>query len=311
MPVEACGVRIDWGEVPDHVRSAVEAVIGGKVESAVTQVGGFSPGTAVRVTTKGGTRAFVKAVSSAQNERTPSLHRAEAHVLRNLPPTPLIPPLIGIFDDGDWVAIVSEDIDGTTPVVPWNAGDIDAAMAALTSIEQTLTPNPVPDLPPVQAAHASVFSGWERIMAAPPPELDPVQRAHLDELASLAAFGLRSLDGSNLVHSDIRADNLIRRPGGTMTVIDWPWACVGAAWLDRLLLIANIDLYGSHDPEELTRRYLSRIDPEQVTAVVAGLCGYFVDIARKPPDPGLPTVRVFQQAQALSTWKWFQRRHWN
>ncbi len=232
-------------------------------------------------------------------------------MLRHLPTTPLVPELIGIFDDGDWVALVAEDIDGATPPVPWHADDIDAAMTALYSIEQTLTPNPVPQLRPVRTAYASLFGGWERVAAAPPADLDTWRRDHLDELASLAAVGLGSLDGPGLVHTDIRADNLIRRPDTTMTVVDWPWACVGAPWFDRLLLLVNIDLYGGHDPEELTRRYLDRVDPEQVTAVLAGLCGYFVDIARKPPDPGLPTVRAFQQAQAESTWTWLRRRHRN
>ena len=124
----------------------------------------------------------------------------------------------------------------------------------------------------------------------------------------MAATGLRSLPGRSLVHGDVRADNLMCRPDGTVAVVDWPWACVGAPWFDRLLLCIDIDLYGEHDPEHLTRRHLHDVDPDQITAVLAGLCGYFVDIARKPPEPGLPTVRAFQRAQAHSTWRWLQRR---
>src|SRR5215213_9278300 len=73
-------------QIPARVRAAIEAIIGGgAVVTAVSQSGGFSPGTADRVVTADGRRAFVKAVSSTQNEQSPSLHRAEAHVVD---PTP-------------------------------------------------------------------------------------------------------------------------------------------------------------------------------------------------------------------------------
>ena len=51
---------------------------------AVSQAGGFSPGTADRVGTAEGRRAFVKAVSTAHNPDTPGLNRREVGVLRSL-----------------------------------------------------------------------------------------------------------------------------------------------------------------------------------------------------------------------------------
>ena len=308
VPINARGVRIAWHQVPLVVQRAVERMLGGSVTAAATQPGGFSPGTAARVTTEHGRRAFVKAVSSAQNPRTPDLHRAEAHVVECLPANPVVPKLIGLFDDGDWVAALYDDVEGHTPTAPWQPTDIDAAMTALYSLAEIFTPNPVPGLQPLHTSSAPVFAGWERVAAHPPSDLDRLQRTQLDDLIQLAAVGLQSLPGSSLVHGDIRADNLIRRLDGTVAVVDWPWACVGAPWFDRLLLCINIDLYGGHDPEHLTPQYLSDVDPDQITAVLAGLCGYFVDIARRPPDLGLPTVRAFQQAQAHSTWRWLQRR---
>ena len=71
--VTASGVRISWTQIPAWVRAGIEAIIGGgAVVTAVSQSGGFSPGTADRVVTADGRRAFVKAVSSMQNERSPS-----------------------------------------------------------------------------------------------------------------------------------------------------------------------------------------------------------------------------------------------
>jgi hypothetical protein len=90
--VAASGVRISWMQIPARVRAGIEAIIGGgAVVSAVSQSRGFSPGTADRVVTADGRRAFVKAVSSTQNEQSPSLHRAEAHIGGQLASTSFVP----------------------------------------------------------------------------------------------------------------------------------------------------------------------------------------------------------------------------
>jgi hypothetical protein len=106
--VAASGVRINWMQIPVRVRAGIEAIIGGgAVIAAVSQSGGFSPGTADRVVTADGRRAFVKAVSSTQNEQSPSLHRAEAHVVGQLPSTSFVPALLGVYDDGAWVGLTT------------------------------------------------------------------------------------------------------------------------------------------------------------------------------------------------------------
>ena len=72
--------------------------------TAVSQSGGFSPGAADRVVAADGRRAFVKAVSSTQRKQSPSLHRAEAHVVGQLSSTSFVPALLGVYDDdGEWV----------------------------------------------------------------------------------------------------------------------------------------------------------------------------------------------------------------
>lgn len=130
----------------------------------------------------------------------------------------------------------------------------------------------------------------------------------LDELAALAEHTLDRLHGETVVHADIRADNLLVRPDGSMVVVDWPWAMVGPDWLDRALLMINIDLYGGHDVEVLVRRHLGHVDPQLITGSLAGMCAFFVDSARQPDVPGLPTLRAFQHAQGVSTTAWLRRR---
>jgi hypothetical protein len=109
---QATGVRIGWADLPGKVRSAIEDLLGSPVVEAVSQPGGFSPGTADRVRTAAGTRAFVKAVSMAQNPGSVEFHRREAAVTARLPAEAAAPRLLGTYDDGEWVALVLEDVPG-------------------------------------------------------------------------------------------------------------------------------------------------------------------------------------------------------
>ncbi|HEY5820344.1 MAG TPA: phosphotransferase [Propionibacteriaceae bacterium] len=305
----ASGQRITWTALPDAVRGWVEEVVGGgPVVVHQSQMGGFSPGTADRIRTADGHRAFVKAVSPTQNPRTPDLHRQEAQVVALLPDTGRTPRLLGVYDDGFWVALVFEDVAGHTPSVPWIGTEVAASMTALAQLAADLTPSPAPQLGPVAGRLREPFGGWARIRADRPRGLDDWSGGRLDELVTLAEHGLAAVAGDTLVHSDIRADNLLVGADHAVTVVDWPWAATGADWVDQLMLVVNVDLYGGHDPESLLAQYLNRVPDQDVTAVLAGMCGYFSDAARQPAPVGLPTVRAFQAAQADSTRAWLRRR---
>lgn len=182
-------------------------------------------------------------------------------------------------------------------------------MTTLQQMAREFTPSPVPHLASVTSSYATVFAGWERIRTEPPADIDPWAWHHLDDLCRLAARGLARLAGDSLLHTDIRAENLLIRTDGTIRVVDWPWACTGAAWFDQFLLCVNVHLYGGHDPEKLVWHYLGTVNRDDIRGTLAGLCGYFTDVARQPPDPGLSTMRAFKRAQARSTLTWLRGRY--
>lgn len=303
-------MRIGWDDLPAHVRDEIESILGDRVVDARSQPGGFSPGTADRVRTAGGRRAFVKAVSGAQNDRAPHLHRQEAAVTAALPPGVPAPRLLGHYDDGDWVALVLQDVEGRHPVTPWLRPELDAVLAALATVATVLTPPPLPGLEAAGGRLVDNFHGWRRIAADPPADLDPWAAAHLDELVALADAGIGALAGDTVTHVDVRADNLLIGPDGTVTVIDWPWACVGPAWLDTLLIMVNVNLFGGHDVDTLLAEHAGRLGgrPDELTAVLAAATGYFLDACRLPAPVGLPTVRAFQRAQGVATLTWLRGR---
>jgi aminoglycoside phosphotransferase (APT) family kinase protein len=309
--VSATGVRIGWADLPAHVRAAVEAVLGGAVVAAVSQPGGFSPGTADRVVVADGRRAFVKAVSSAQNVFAPQLHRQEAMVAAALPADAPAPRLLGTFDDGDWIALVVEDVDGRHPRTPWEAAELAAVTGTLRRLAAALTPSPLSGLPTSAERLGGDFAGWDRLVDEPWAELDGWAAAQLPLLGAAAARGVAAMSGDTVVHGDLRADNLLLRPDGTVAVVDWPWASVGPAWLDLVLFSINVRLFGGDDAAERLLADVAtwhRIDPQVCTDVLAGAAGYFLDAARRPPPESLPTLRDFQRAQGEALLPWLRAR---
>ena len=111
----AVGVRLPYDAVPATVRTWAEQTLGSPVAAVAEQVGGMSPGCATRLTCADGTRAFVKAVGASLNPDTPGLFRREIGVLTHIGAHPLWARMLASYDDGDWVALLIEDVEGRHP----------------------------------------------------------------------------------------------------------------------------------------------------------------------------------------------------
>src|SRR5436305_4241254 len=222
-------MRLEWIEVPTAVRDAVAATLGSPVVSAENQPGGFSPGVAARCQLADGRRVFIKCVSDGQNPMSPSLHRREAKVATALPSGIPTPAFLGTIDDGSWVTLIFEEVDGQPPAQPWSMPDLDATFRALDELTAATTPCPVEGLLPFGTQFAAVFDGFRCLAGGggAGDRLDDWTRRHLDRLADMEAGWAAGASGQSLVHADVRADNLLVRPDGTIVVVDWPHACVG------------------------------------------------------------------------------------
>lgn len=309
--VTAAGVRIGWSDVPAHVRLEIARIVGAPIVATESQVGGFSPGAAERLVGADGRRAFVKAANGSLNAFTPDMYRREIAITAGLPATAPATTLLGSFDDGDWVALVLADVEGRHPVTPWETGELASVLETLQRLADELTPVPAGlVVPRTEDELRDDFGGFDNLAAEPWDELPGIAVDHLDELRALAIRGIDACHGESLVHLDVRADNMLVRPDGSVVLVDWPWACRGAAWIDSVALLVNVGLYGGHDIEALTTRspVLRAADPELVTAFLAGLAAYFLDYARRPAPAGLPTVRAFQLAQGEVVIGWLASR---
>ena len=303
----ASGVRVPYGELPARVRGWVEDVLGEAVVEAVTQPGGFSPGVAARVRTAGGRRAFVKAVSAEANPESPGMHRQEARVTAALPDVAPAPKLLSSYDDGVWVGLALEDIDGRHPMTPWRADELRRVVAAVDELYADLTPCPLADAVEVGDQWRPEFGNWRTVAAAdaPPAGLDPWVLPHLDRLAELEAQWEAAASGDTLLHLDLRADNMLVTDE-RVWLVDWPWAARGNPVFDLAAFCPSVAMQGGPPPAETFA--LSTVcrdtDPEVLRVLVATIAGYFAVKALQPPPPGLPTVRAFQAAQGEVALRW-------
>lgn len=312
-PPPAAGTRLAYLDLPERLRRVIDDALGSPVRSAVTAVGGFSPGVAARVRCADGSRAFVKAVSAAQNPDTPRLLRMEAAIAADLPETVPAPRLRFDYDNGDWVVLAFDDVEGSTPPMPWTLDDAHAVLATVAQMLRTLSPSPLPHAPTALDHLRGDLLSWTRLAADPPPDLDPWERAHLDRLASLGEAVVvpdGPMSGMTLLHLDLRADNILIGPDRQVTVVDWPWGSLGPAWADPLILGVDLLVYGHHDPEPLLTEHglLDSADPDGVTGFLLGLAGMWAEAYRRPPPPGLGTLRPFQRAFHDAALAWGRRR---
>lgn len=296
--VHAAGVRLPFEEVPAAVRAWVERALGSVVVSAATQQGGFSPGVAARLVTASGRRAFVKAVGTSLNPKTPSLFRQEITAMQAIGPLPMAPELYDVYDDGDWVGMLFEDISGRLPDHPWEQADADRVLEAVAELTDALDPSPWPDAPIAAVRSVEFLSRWDNVLA---DGLDVPEwlAGRVEEMAELARTGLRALaEGKALSHWDLRADNIILTDD-RVVFIDWAHPALAPRWADTVILHA--DMRESVRLPELP-------DDVPITGFLAAIAGGLWWGAAQPDPPGLPTIRAWQRRHAIIHLDWVQER---
>ncbi|MEU4197945.1 hypothetical protein AB0E69_39040 [Kribbella sp. NPDC026611] len=292
----AAGVRLPYSDLPTALTTWVERTLGSVVVSATTQQGGFSPGTAARLVTASGRRAFVKAVGTSLNPKTPSLFRQEIVAMQAIGPLPMAPQLYDVYDDGDWVGLLFEDIAGRLPSHPWVQDEADRVLEAVAELTDALDPSPWPDAPVVAERSREFLSRWDSVLAdglAVPSWVDP------EQFAQLARVGLRALaEGKALAHYDLRADNIILTDD-RVVFIDWAHPGLAPRWTDTVILHAEMR-------ESVVLPELP--DDEAITGFIAAVGGGLWWGSAQPAPPGLPTIRAWQRESALAHLGWVRDR---
>jgi hypothetical protein len=292
----AVGVRLPYDAVPAAVRDWVEETLGSPVVAVAEQVGGMSPGCATRLTCADGTRAFVKAVGATLNPDTPGLFRREVGVLEHIGAHPLWARMLASYDDGDWVALLIEDVEGRHPDFG-DAADLQAVLDGTDRLSEVLQAREVP--PTVDLVDIGErFLIWAETLAslAEAPAATPVPdwlrsdpHGWADVLRDHAARPM-----PHVAHWDIRVDNLLRRPGGEIVFVDWGMAARGPAWADPLL--ARLERMDEpwFAASTASSPALVEAGDEAVTAFLAGFGAHLAVRSVVAVDVNLPTLNDFR-----------------
>lgn len=305
------GIRSAWADVPPTVRSAMDALLGSEVATTQEVSGGFSPGPAVRADLEDGRSVFIKAAGRHPNELSPAMHRREAAVLDLLPPAVPAARLLGTVDDGDWVALAIEWVDGRMPAAD-DPDDVGRLLDLLRRVAEAPQGAELTHLEPLAVTHPDLWGHWTELAAEPHPDLDGWSRRHLDRLAELDAQAPAATVGSHLLHVDVRTDNVVLAHAAPSAdvLVDWPGASLGAPWVDLVALLPALHLDGGPPPSAVMEGSpLARAaDPGAIDTFVVALAGYFTRSSLLPAPPGLPTLRPFQAAQGAIARDWSAQR---
>jgi aminoglycoside phosphotransferase (APT) family kinase protein len=305
MSFNAAAVRPRWGELPPALRASIERRLGSAVTSSVEQNGGFTHGAATRLLLADDSRAFAKAMPA--DDALAGMYREEAACAARLPARVPAPRFRFSLEEAGWIALVFDDVEGRHPDLAEPA-DLLAVLLTLERLAETLTPSPLPDALPVAQSLAPLLNGWRTYAAGnTPADLDAWSLRNLDRLGRLEAEWVEASAGNTLLHADLRPDNMVLARTGRIFVVDWACTCIGAAWVDLVVLlgsVAGVDAEAIVSTHPLTRD----VDPLAIDAFVCALLGCWEKECREPEVPTSPQLRRFQARNAGVTRAWLARR---
>jgi hypothetical protein len=298
--------RLRWIDVPPTTRLAVEAMIGGRIVDAESCPGGYSPGLATRLTLDNGRCVFVKAMDGDAWPSECEAHRIEATIVAALPAAVPAPRFIGSFDDGRWVALAFENVDGRMPEEPWTHATLTRAVAAVVQFTEAVTPSPI-----VLPHDHPRLGGWSDFGAdrARHARLAKVSMWAADGVSKLVALepdGLRAAQGSSLVHFDLYPHNMLVTDDRVMFV-DWPHARLGAPLVDLVIVLSSAAADGI-DPEPFIRTYASAADRTAIDAILVAHAGFLLAGGLAPAPPGLEAITAAKRRLGRGAVRWLERR---
>lgn len=284
------------------IHDAVSQVVGKTLVDCqpLQKTGGFSPALRLLARFADGTTAFVKA---ATNSSTAEWLRTEAIVYQHLGKRDFLPYVFGIADSSDVTLLVLEDLSAARWPAPWYAGDIPRVLAAMEQIHELASFFPPGFLPRQEDQRPDLIS-WEKVGADPESllSLGLCSRTWLENALPtlISADQNVVLDGTDLVHQDIRGDNLCFTEDGRLVIVDWNWVCIGNGKMDIACWLPSLHNEGGPLPEEILPN-----EPELASL----LAGFWAARAGTPPFdfPGAERLRAFQRLQLTVALPWAVR----
>ncbi|MFC7330487.1 hypothetical protein [Marinactinospora rubrisoli] len=180
-------------------------------------------------------------------------------------------------DDGDWVALVFEEVPGRLPAQPWRGTEQDAILTAISDLAEALTPSPVDG----GLLRGPRLGGWPKFADAPGAAglaaLSSWAEDHIGLLVALEENAV--LAGDTLLHGDLYPFNVLVTADRAY-VGDWPHAWVGRTHCAAVTLISGASL-GGVDPRAIADGHpLTRdLDPGRINEMPSLHAGFLLRAA--------------------------------
>lgn len=215
-------------------------------------------------------------------------------------------------------------LTGQTPRHPWARGDATRALDALGGLGQVLagasTSPAARHLDTLAGTDGPVelFGHWSTILgdSHDPWASRPWVRRQARWLAESDATLREQCGGSVPAHTDLRADNIVmdRRH---VFFVDWAAARLAAPWVDPAVVRLRLRDLGNRPGRRRHGRGVAvpahasgdrRGGPDRLGATLTSLAAALHRMSRRPAQPGLPTVRPWQDRCAERLLAFAERR---
>lgn len=255
--------QMEWEALPPGRVAAIEKITG-PIMKAEPVTRGLAPGLAAVVCAREG-RYFAKAVP--RDHPACGLYEREAAASAALPPGIPAPPLLYASRAGGWLILLFGYADGREADLAPGSPDLPGVAAVLRAISAAPAPRAVPAADVNVAALLDVGAA---LLAGEPDSLP--WRMYVAAARGLDPDALAS---DRLVHYDLHPGNLRAAPRGTVTAVDWAYACAGAPWLDAAMIVPRLIAAG-HPPDG-AEHVVSALPAWQDAppAVVTGLAAFW------------------------------------
>jgi hypothetical protein len=208
---------------------------------------------------------------------------------------PFMPTVLGFDDDGERPVLALEDLSSAFWPPPWTSGRVAAVLETLAAVHRTP--------PPAHLLGRSIDWGanWRDVGQDPKAflALGLCSAAWLEAAlpALVAASEAAPLEGSSLVHLDVRSDNVCFRDSRAI-LIDWNAASVMNPDVEVAAWLPSLHAEGGPAPETIL---------PSAPELAAWLAGYFCSRAGLADIPDAPHVRPLQLAQSRTALPWAAR----
>lgn len=291
--------RIHWNGLPEDVRRAVLVGLAARpedVRAVKFPEGGFTSGLVCVIDTAVGSY-FIKAMHESSSQASLELIREERLVLSRTKQSYPIPSLMHTVEQSGWIVLVNEAVSGVPLDERTDEAGLIAAMDALVVVRERFVAQE-DSLPRVAARYEGLLSYAPQMLHRRPELAGTMSLAEVIARSERAVAAASA--GDELVHGDLRPDNVLVEASGRAWLVDWAWGCRGQVWADAVTLMCAAR--GVRPERRWTllteHRVCEHATFEILHGYVDAIAAMYDWTSQQPAPPGVPGLRPWQQEQA-------------